>query len=289
MGNRICVATFVSGKDYQEYIPLYLFSLFKSYPTYDSIIFTDNYIKDNVKLSLDQISDLGQFKIIENYQNYQVSNYSARSLSKMKRWLIYSDDFLSYEYVYIGDIDIFILPEVPGILEQHEVHCRTINLDYSNILRRKNSKRMSGLHFVRVEPYFQKMLPIIKKYTRQVQEGKFVLEYDSDEYFLYTMISESGLGMCPQASGKELNDPLKPAFRPHHGIHLAIFRNYSLKKQVTEFLFNKPLISVTSHEKSWNTAKKITDDPLFAMIVNNIEEKNIRKIVKRFQKYIGCG
>ncbi len=65
------------------------------------------------------------------------------------------------------------------------------------------------------------------------------MEYDSDEYFLYKMISESGLALCPQAPDKNLNDPLKPAFRPHHGVHLAIFRNYSVKKQLTELFFNK--------------------------------------------------
>jgi hypothetical protein len=101
------------------------------------------------------------------------------------------------------------------------------------------------------------------------------------------MISESGLGLCPQASDKKLSNPLKPAFRPHHGIHLAIFRNYSIRKQITDFLFNKKVIGANRIDKRPNKAKRIIEDPLFAMIVKNIKAKNIRTIMKRFQKHIG--
>ncbi len=285
MKESLCITTFVSGDDYQEYIPIFIFSILKSYPSYEVVVFTDKELRSNVTQSLEMLKHLGAFQVRENYFDYQVSNFSNVSISKMKRWLLYEDDFQKFENLYIGDIDMLIVPENPSLMKQHLIHCDTIGLDYSNIIRRSDKRRLSGLHFVKVKPYFEKMLPIIKKYRDLIIQDKFTLEYDSNEFFLYKMILESGLGLCPQASDKNLNDPLKPVFRPHHGVHLAIFRNYSIKKQVTNLLFQKQVIQANHINNPVNKAKMMIEDPLFEMIVKNIKSRNIKTIMKKFKKY----
>jgi len=275
MKNEICITTYVSGKEYQEFIPCFIYSVLKSYPDYNIIIFCGESLHDNVKESLSYLYQFGQFEVIENFLPFIPTSLTLRVSSMSKRWLLYSDLFLKYEYIYIGDIDIFIVKETPGLLEQHLIHCDTIDLNYSNVLRRSDKKRITGLHFVKRKLYFDKMLPVIQRYLELMKNNQ--LTYNgSCEFMLYDMITESGLGLCPQAESKGCVNPREGSFRPDHGIHLAVFRDLIVKK--------RKVISENFQEKM-EILKNMIDDPVFRKIEKNFESKMIKRIFKRVHKY----
>jgi hypothetical protein len=275
MTSKLCIMTFVSGKDYQDYIPLYIFSIQKAYPDYDITIFLDEPLAVSVRESLEYLRNFGHFKIIENYFPYWPKNCSRRAISKMKRWLIFSPDVYQYEYIYIGDVDILIIKEDPSLLEQHIIHSELINLSYSNVLRRTDNKRMTGLLFVKTKPFYEKFLPIIEKYKEKIINDEFNPSYESDEYLLYQMIEESGLGLCPQATEKGLNNPHKKGFRPHHGVHLAVFRN---------LLPDKAIVNSPSFIHRVKSLQNVIKDPLFKKIESKIQSKMVKRVLNRLMK-----
>lgn len=274
MKRRLCITTYVSGPDYQDFIPIFIYSIHKAYPDYNVIIFVGEAVSRNVSRSLDLLRPAASFRIIENHLPYVPKSMSLRVSSMSKRWLLYDEEFLRYDYVYIGDIDIFIVKEEPALVEQHLIHCQTIGLDYSNIIRRSHYNRMSGLHFVKTEPYFTRMLPVIRKYTELLNNDELVYQ-NSCEYMLYDMISESGLGLCPRATGKDLKDPKQPSFRPNHGVHLAIFRN---------ILVNKSDYNAENFAKKIEIMKNTINDPLFFQLERNFESRMVKRIIKRVKR-----
>lgn len=275
MSGKLCITTYVSGDQYQEFIPVFVYSIVKSYPDYDVIIFCGEEIRKNVKESLSFINDKSRFKIIENYLSFKVDSLTSRVSSMSKRWLLYSEEFENYDYIYIGDIDIFINYENPSLLDQHLIHCETIGLDYSNVVRRSHYNRVSGLHFVKREPYFFKMLPVIQKYTKLMENNELMYDY-SCEYMLYDMLAEAGLGICPRATGKDFADPGQASFRPDHGVHLAIFRDFYVKKR---------RIVSAEIKSQMKVLKETIDDPVFREIENNFESRMVKRIFRRVHKF----
>jgi hypothetical protein len=275
MKASLCITTYVTGRDYQEFIPVFIYSLFKAYPHYEIIIFCGEYLDKSVRKNLSILEKICDFKIIENYLPHKPSNLDNRVASMSKRWLIYCDDFLNYEYLYIGDIDIAILKENPDLLIQHKIHCDTINLIYSNVRRRTHSNRITGLHFVKTKEYFEKMYPVIDKFKYLFLNNKLKYKY-SCEYMLYDMIIESELGLCPRATGKGVFDPHNESFRPHHGIHLAVFRDLLVKKKE---------VSSKHFVERMKNFKAIIDDPIFKSIESNFETKMMRRIFKRVHNF----
>lgn len=275
MNNRLCITTYVSGEEYQEFIPVFIYSALKSYPDLSIIIFCGENLQKNVKDSLALLNGFGDFKVIENHLSFSTSSLSKRVASMSKRWLLFIDEFQKYENIYIGDIDIFIIPEKPSLLNQHLTHCKTIGLAYSNIVRRSHYNRISGLHFVKQKPYFSKMLPVIGKYLELMKNNELVYEY-SCEYMLYDMISEAGLGICPRADGKDTGNPEMATFRPDHGVHLAIFRDLIVKKRRVsdDIIINKI-----------SAMKQMINNPFFEKIEKNIKSKKVKKIFKRIHYF----
>ena len=109
------------------------------------------------------------------------------------------------------------------------------------------------------------MHPIIDKYTRLKKDNK--LEYEYDEFMLYDMIVEAGLGICPQAVSKENHhDPVQPAFRPTHGMHLAKLRSLFVKKR---------RVCTDTFIQEMNDLKRVINDPLFHVIESNFKSKVI--------------
>lgn len=274
MKDSLCVVTYVSGKEYLEFIPVYIYSILKSYPEYEVVVFCAENLPGNIKNSLKCIEGMGLFSVKEGCLDYVPPGFDKRSSAACRRWLAFSHKFKDYKYIYIGDVDVFILPEARPIHEQHLDHCETIGLDYSNIRRYADGKRMSGLHFIKSEAYFEKMLPVVEKYKELYNNDK--LHYTNDEYMLFDMISESGLGLCPRAKDGEWLDPEDPSFRPVHGIHLAVFRDFFVKKRRT---------TADTFKASMKKLQLMVKDPVFEEIEHNFKGKMIKRIFKRVRNY----
>lgn len=265
MNKSICLTTYVFGEKYQYYIPLLIYSLLKAYPDYYPIIFVHDEINLETKKILNKIrQELGEFKIIENYFNdYKIKNFQK---GKSIRWILHHEEILNFDYCYFIDIDMLYVREEPSLLDQHIKHCEVLKLPYSNLIRKrafypwgrnnikqrfKNLKfsealklgskisidffKLSGLHFVDTKEYFRGLKGVINKYRDYIFTEKSFAHHPAgfnNECFLYDMISESGMGLPPILDdyGPHLLDFRRSdqvGFRPHHGIHLGIFRDES--------------------------------------------------------------
>ena len=186
---------------------------------------------------------------------------------KAYRWLVYDTSFEQYKYLYIGDIDIYICKEAIPLHEQHIQHMESQKLVYSNIVRAYGAepkwiqeyqkilekirvytlivriyhkffyhKRLSGLHFIKVNEYY--------KAIKQKREQFFKVYYDthiaskiyclkmklySNEALLYHIIKKSHLRLPMQVIDNidvlMCNNMESNNFRPHHGLHFGMWRN----------------------------------------------------------------
>lgn len=251
---KLCFTTVVHGYDYQKYSPYFLYSCLKSYPDSEvKLFFTEKIHKDFIP-SFKKIDFSGKFELLENsFKEYPKGNQQLKTI----RWLIPEKYFEEYEYVYIGDIDIFICREYPPLLYQHINHCECQNLPYSNMVR-DNSKRLTGLHFIDRREYYKKVSKTIEKYSILLKKGKLI---EKNENVLYNIIKESGL--------RTPND----RYRPHHGLHLGIWR------KGPRILNDKKWYGVggrNSYMKYWNWFKTIEKDPLFFQIEKEIPIKELK-------------
>lgn len=102
------------------------------------------------------------------------------------------------KYVYIGDIDLLIFE---SILDVHLDLIRDNSLDFSNVIR-KNSKRLTGLHFIE----YDKMYPL--PYLEDID-----LSHTNDEELLYIIMERKGRTL-----------PVGFKKRPLLGVHFSLNR-----------------------------------------------------------------
>ncbi len=246
--NRLCIITWVYGQKYQGWIPLYIYSIKKHYPEYDIKILTEKKLSLNIERLINKYNLASQAEIIkfeDKCIEYCHNNIEKRCL----RWLVNFEELSEkYEYIYIGDIDIYICGEVPSLLEQHKNNMLKLrNRTYSNVVRLsvkdyiKNKKKMdksllfrlTGLHFTKTEQYFKNVKrnqEIIKKYLKG-KRNKIIdkLFFNDDERCLWLVNLFNG-EKYPKGS-YQLSDKV---FRPYHGVHFAIGRELNIYKKMRE-------------------------------------------------------
>lgn len=260
--NKMCMVGYNFGEKYQGFIPFYIYSTLKAYPEYDVLVFSGTKINQQVKRSLILLEGMGNFEVIENYDfgvNFEdILDYGY--YKQALRWLFYDERFEKYESLYIGDIDILILKEEDDIYTQHMKHCKVLDLPYSNYRRaiakkesfsikeivyytltlnkkmitRKLNKnvilenRLSGLHFIKTSEYYRKVKPFFNSYLNILTGKEIRNDLFNDEAILFDLIEKSGVGLppvSPNSPDLDNKNAENIAFRPHHGIHLGIFKN----------------------------------------------------------------
>lgn len=233
--------------DYTKYIPFCVYGIFKSYPNSYIKIFVDNKLKENEKESL-KLFNTDNLEIKENYKlPNQIKGEMKGGNLKATRWIVPYEEFKDYKYVYIGDIDMLICEEHPTLLESHIEHMNKTRLPFSNGIR-KNSARLTGLHFFETEPYFNRMNGLIKRcLTDDIYLNNLTKGCERNENFLYKIV-EIG---CGYGNMKDrITDGGDLYYRPHHGAHLGLFRvkdiniwkrNEIIPKYLEDGIFNKIL------------------------------------------------
>ena len=195
MKNELCIVSYSWGI-YNDYAPLYAYSILQQYPEYYVKLITPSKFTKKQKESFSILPNQ-RFEIIENYKGGE---------NKSARWLLPKAIFDNFKYGYIGDIDFIIAKENPSLCNSHIQHCKENSLPYSNKIRPvKNVLKMTGLHFIEVEPYYDRMDSIILDYSKRN------LKKIHNETVLYHMVTEA----FEKPEGQ---------FRPHHGIHLGLIR-----------------------------------------------------------------
>lgn len=292
------IVTVVSGKDYQDFIPIFIYGVHQAYPDYHVEVYCKDRLKRNVRRSLLSLEDGGSFNVREN----TLSEYpNARDNIKACRWLLDSRDFERFDHVYLGDIDLIILPETPSLFDQHKEHCTAIGLPYSNIARGYDSRgilspeeqdRMSGLHFIESEAYFKAMDPVIERYQTRLKEP---VQWNNEK-ILYCMLTEAfgdiakgsseglatNLGLPEEHAigGIPFWSPSNVLFRPYHGIHFGAFRvkngQFKDSARINNYYYGEKYI--TFRERAYQ-------DPIYLDILKRSSRKT-RKILKTVDGYI---
>lgn len=244
---KLLFAGFNFGKKYETYLPIYAYSILKAYPEYEVALFTDVKLSENTHEMIDLVSAHGRIHLFEDYDFGIEGGLSSVEHFRAKtacRWVLFEEMFLDYKAVYIGDIDMFICREFLGIFEQHEKHCTETGLPYSNDVRWQAKQlsaslesehseiveitsfpRMTGLHYVHPVEYFGKVLPLFPGRRKLLTSNSGLVQ--DDENFLFNLIRDSGLEIVPAGHGGEVYACTKSSysFRPHHGLHLGLFRS----------------------------------------------------------------
>jgi len=283
----LCITTAVN-EGYQNYIPWFIYFVCESYPMYSVRIFLSSKLGLRLKSALRLIS--GDFKVYENsFSGFPTDAHSIKCL----RWLNYVLEFEDFKYLYICDLDMLICREEPTLLEQHINHCKVLGLPYSNINRPNVSPpRIGGYHFVEREPWFEAMLPVIKKYRKRLKSGDLTqAKVGKNESLLYIMIKESGLGLPLEYN---TNSSPEYHFRPEHGFHVnfwnkSCFQHPSLlheagskiQRQWTTFLRTDP-----NHMVYYQQFKKMQSSLVFRQLLELVSPKDIRFSVDRAFKNI---
>lgn len=258
--DKVCLTTFIYGIKYQGYIPFLVYSCHKAYPDYDIRLFLYEKLDESVKKQIDLIGANNVFFYENTFADCpNMNQLKARCL----RWVLWNEAFLQYDYLYIVDIDMIYIREPLPLHKQHIEHMKTTGLPYDNLVRcfqrhplkprsiafrikhagllsffkflfgSRNDYRLTGLHFIEVKPYFSMYdINLINKYKQMVYDDSFLslTMSSNDEAFLYQIMKQINLNPDKIAIQTEsykmldFNNCSRPEFRPHHGIHMGIFR-----------------------------------------------------------------
>lgn len=241
-----------------------------------------------------------------------------QQIQRSQRWLFFDEAFLDYEAIYIGDIDLLIFKEKKPLFEQHMLHCEHIDKVYSNIRRpgakkmfnlkligrnflkfgfkqslryylkkQKEIFKLTGLHFVKPKEYYSKVNLVIGKFYEELNllaEGKstrYNLCSFNNEALLRDLVVDAGLGDCPLAKGKRYNveeNAQVDEFRPHHGIHLGIFRSDVIMEA------EKDIISSNLYLSYYKQFKKIKSTVIYDKISGCFNDYLV-KILEKMENF----
>ena len=230
------ITTVVSGELYQNFAPVYIYSLKKAYPEYSVKIYSWGKIPKNIKEILIDINCEDCFIEVDYPIDKTPNN------TKAARWLYTHDE--NYDYIFVGDIDFFICSETPSLLEHHLNFCKEQNLPYSNRVR-AGTKRLTGLHFYKTDSY-----------RDDIFDFENIQSHCGDEELLYQIIERSGFGFPKKIMGERLQ----------HGIHIKRKYGKDLSAKEKEYsnvfkdAYNNDLVFKDILNKLSKQAKKYIDD-----------------------------
>ena len=210
----LCISTYVYGW-YQDLVPVYVYSILRSFPQHFVKIYTHEELRPHNKEALRIVSDISKnFEIVERFS---LDLPHIKHLAAF-RFLMPRSEFDGFKYVYMGDVDIIVVNQFDDDFVSHYTdHMRQTGLPFSNSYswEPNGKRRMTGLHFFEVDPYYDAIQPSIDWMLTDNHFIDLIRENHSfDEEMLYFM--------CDQTFDIK---KIGPDFvRTHHGTHLGYFR-----------------------------------------------------------------
>lgn len=282
LNNTCCFSTVVYGW-YQDFIPIHIYSILRSFPQHFVKIFLLDELKTSNKELLEivrnNISD--RFEIVENFTDLDWCEIPHKAAL---RFLLTRDYFQKFRYVYFGDIDMMTYNVFnDNFIDFYLKKCEQTELPFSNSFNYYNNRyRLTGLHFIIKDPYFDAMDEAIKNmmvprspdswdgwnkcFRSQCHHNEKNPSYD--EELLFHMAS-SVFDMRK----------IQSYYRPDHGWHLGDYRyhylsnplhkNYKLRARA-KFLLNSCLQKASERWLSDKIASMI-DNKIFLELCNNMQ------------------
>lgn len=205
----LCISTVVDSK-YMAYLPLFVWCCRKVYPSYTIKLFLRDECPYKVKGA----------ELVQSFKDFPRFTYNSIAL----RFVVPPTEYAGFDYVYVTDIDIMIMPERISIEDFHKGEMVASGLNYSNSLRNVHhycgAQSLSGLHFAS-KRWFVDTEKERFKYYNLLKEGVVGLYREYDGLMLYRMIENSGLRLPGKYNLK----------KRHHGIHLGNFRLFDSKEK----------------------------------------------------------
>ena len=282
---ELCIFLVMDTK-YSYYLPLFLHFLEISYPEYGAMLAIKGHLPTEVFEQLKYFNNSNYYIQGNSFEGYPNDPDTIKSL----RWTSYFPQFDKYKYIFIGDVDIWIVPEMPTLIQHHRTICDFNHTCYSNTDRidppETRGNRMTGLHFFKREEYLDIMYPIMQKYDKMLKKGlripKFFnkqLNKIDNQHILWEMIKESGLPM-----------PMHSNFSCH-GLHLGhsrcegrwktLFRTSSLHRNWFRIISSSFLN--TRFKRFYQQAPKEIKNEIHILMeegVNNVYQFDSRSLIQ---------
>jgi hypothetical protein len=316
---NVCLTTFVYGETYQNYIPLLIYSIQKAYPEYFTIIFIHKTLNGNIKEQL-KLLNQNQFLIIENcFDEFDMTPSKSMALrwvlwhDKFKEIeylyivdidMLYIAEPIPLHLQHIQHMNFIGLP-FSNILRKRKIY--SLNL-FQIIYRIKKAGLygftkfissnlkyeylLSGLHFIKIKDYYNLVTSeLLIHYKKQIYSNEYykftsITGNPSTEALLYLMLQKAGfeinkLGLQTDSIKMlDFNNPERTEFRPHHGLHMGIFRVENIDKNSLLILNSETYKYYIEKFKS-----DIITDPLFFQIIENLGNEITTKIDKLTKFY----
>lgn len=206
----LCITTVVD-KEYMAYLPAFVYCVNQAYAHYHVRLFLRDpcpYDLKGWKLAAEIVPMFGDFP-----------RYPYLSIAL--RFAIGKEFFKEFDYVYVTDIDMMIMPEHRDIEYFHCVEMNQTGLCYSNSLRNANhyagSESLTGLHFASRE-WFERTDDLVCEYRKNMRRGILGIYREYDGCMLYRIAKKCNLGL----PGKYR------LTNRHHGIHMGNFRIFGM-------------------------------------------------------------
>ncbi len=239
------LTSYVFGEKYIDFVPFFIFGAQQSYPEYFVKIFISGQMNDQQRKALSLVKG-ENYIIVENFFDNEAKTIQAgieikNSGKKVLRWLIPYRELKEFDYAYMGDVDFLLFKETPSLLQAHIRHLKQIGLPFSNAIR-KDSSRLTGLHFIHVASYYEKMDTIISEYLLNKSKIRVAAKKHEkdDEEFLYKIIKQ-GIGFG--GIEEKIIQGGEYFYRPHHGSHLGVLRGEKMVKMRAPEYINHPTLN----------------------------------------------
>jgi hypothetical protein len=218
------IAVVTNKSWYEGFAPLFIYFAQRACPDADILVFTMGEVDPLIPETLNALNcDPNRYRLIPNFG---MTFGDSPLASKTSRWVIPLEHAAQgYETLYVGDIDILMTREPHyDLFEQHMAHSKQLGIPISNMVR-LNSERLTGLHFTYLPEYLARAetpLRVLRDLLISTRDNPEVLASHfpnpgGDEKALYSVVCKAE---------PDWVSTLKTAhFRPHHGVHLGLFRN----------------------------------------------------------------
>ena len=215
--------------DYKIYIPYYIIFLYYSNPNAHLLIITDNSHVTNYDESLEYaINVYGKNKIKILVDPPYLNNIKETNLIKkylIARSTIPYQYYEDYDYLYIGDVDLFIGEKD---LFQNKIEIlKKMNTTVVNFIRyvpNQKHGRVSGLHFIDIKSYLNKYRHKLSFKQDDLTKIFADLEFGMkiyDEHVWYHILDEDDI---TKLLSHQKSNVQRMSLIVHPGPHMGIYR-----------------------------------------------------------------